>query len=84
MKASDKEQQLIQRVAEIAQKYADEDKKILEGSLPELRREQKSEKNGFVKHTTTNKIPLKNKFINVDRCLGAGCIKSCDVKTIFL
>lgn len=55
---------------EVAQKYVDEDKKILEGILPELRREQKSEKNGLLKLTTTTKIPLKNKFGNIVGLVG--------------
>ncbi|MBN1116966.1 MAG: PAS domain-containing sensor histidine kinase [Bacteroidales bacterium] len=47
---------------EIAQKYLEEDKQILEGIVPELKREQKSDKNGIFKQTVTTKIPLKNKF----------------------
>jgi PAS domain S-box-containing protein len=44
-----------------AKKYYEEDLKILSGEIPEIRREQKSEKNGKLKVTSTYKIPLKNK-----------------------
>ncbi len=47
---------------EVAQKYLDEDKKILSGELNEINRKQVNEKNGDIKVTHTYKIPLKNKI----------------------
>jgi PAS domain S-box-containing protein len=46
---------------EVAKKYFNEDMQILNGEIPEIHREQKSEKNGKIKVTSTYKIPLKNK-----------------------
>ncbi len=46
---------------EIAKKYYDEDLKILNNEIHEIHREQKREKYGKIKVTSTYKIPLKNK-----------------------